>query len=266
MKHDPLILVTRSGGEGRQLARALQDQGLRAEHFAPVALAGPEDPEACRLELLSALPCDRLIVPSAEALRQAVALVGSEPLAANALIVPGPGTARVARELGFDRVDFPPSGGTSEHILRLPSLHEVSGLRLLVLAAAGGRETLGRELARRGAQVQRLHVYRRLSQPIPPRLEADLLASPELITLLASGGALGALEAALGSAAWAHLACGLMIAPSVRVATLARAAGAARVELADGADHDSMLRALARARSDLRVCVTLESSTGKLSP
>lgn len=266
MKRDAFILVTRSGAEGRQLARVLQDQGLRAEHFAPVALAGPEDPEACRLELLAALPCDRLIVPSAEALRQAVALVGREPLAATALIVPGSGTARIARELGFDRVEFPPSGGTSEHILRLPLLREVSGLRLLVLAAAGGRETLGRELARRGAKVQRLHVYRRLSQPIPPRLEAELRASRDMITLLASGGALAALEAALASAAWAHLACGLMIAPSVRVATLARAAGAERVEVAEGADHDAMLRALARARSDLRVCVTLGSSTGKLSP
>ncbi|MFW5816495.1 MAG: uroporphyrinogen-III synthase [Wenzhouxiangella sp.] len=266
MKHEALILVTRSGEQGLRLCRWLQEKGLRAAHFAPVALAGPEDPQACRLELLSALPCDRLIVPSAEALRQAVALVGREALTGTTLIVPGPGTARLARELGFERVDFPPSGGTSEQILSLPSLQQVSGLRLLVLAAAGGRQTLGRELAGRGAKVRRLHVYRRLSQPIPARLEADLLASPEVITLLASGGAMGALEAALGSAAWTHLAGGLMIAPSLRVATLARAAGAGRVEVADGADHDAMLRALARARSDLRVCVTLDSSTGRLSP
>ncbi|NDY94456.1 uroporphyrinogen-III synthase [Wenzhouxiangella limi] len=259
MKRDALILVTRSGDDGARLCRALQAHDFRARHFAPVRLDGPEDPERCRRELLSALPCDRLIVPSAEALRQAAALVGVEPLAGIALIVPGAGTARIARALGFTNVSHPASGGTSEQILRLPCLREADGLRVLVLAAAGGREALGRELDRRGATVQRLHVYRRLRQPIPSKLQAELLGCPEVITLLASGGALAALEAALGPAAWTHLASGLMIAPSPRVATLARAAGGDQVELADGADDASMLRALARARSDLQVCVTLES-------
>lgn len=262
MKHDALILVTRSGDEGRQLCRLLKDRHKRVEHFAPVTLAPAENPALCRRRLLSALPCDRLIVPSAEALRQAVALAGIEPLAGLALIVPGAGTARVARELGFVDVTHPPDGGTSEQILRLPSLQGVDGLRVLVLAAAGGRGEIGRELARRGAEVERLHVYRRLRQPVPPGLEAELLVCAAPITLLASGGALVALEAALKPATWTHLVCGLMIAPSMRVATLARAAGAEQVEVADGADHPSMLRALARARSDMKDCVTLGECTG----
>ncbi|MFP4209288.1 MAG: uroporphyrinogen-III synthase [Wenzhouxiangella sp.] len=257
MNSETLVLVTRFGPEGDRLARILSDQGLPAAHFAPVELAGPEDPAACRARLLALLPCDRLIVPSAEALRQAVVLVGVVPLAELPLIVPGAGTARAARELGFVDVSYPDRGGTSEDILDLPQLDAVDGLKVLVLAAAGGRRDIGRELARRGATVERLHVYRRLPADPPAGLESRLLACTDPVTLLASGGALAGLEAALGPAAWSHLLTGLMVAPSARVAVLARAAGADRVETATGADHAAMLQALALARRDLGVCVTL---------
>jgi uroporphyrinogen-III synthase len=262
MKHNPLILVTRSGNEGRELCRLLASGSCRVEHFAPVTLAGPEHPGRCRRQLLSALPCDHLIAPSAEALRQAVDLVGIEQLARLSLIVPGEGTARIARALGFHDVNHPQLGGTSEDILRLPELEAVHGRRVLVLAAAGGREEIGRELTRRGAVVERLHVYRRMRQPIPKALEVKLLQCPDPITLLASGGALAALKEALEPATLDHLIAGLMIAPSARVADLARAAGGVKVEAAEGADHESMLRALARARSDVKVCVTLGAGSG----
>ncbi|MEE4638720.1 MAG: uroporphyrinogen-III synthase [Wenzhouxiangella sp.] len=262
MKINPFILVTRSGEEGRELCRMLASGGCRAEHFAPVTLAGPEDRERCRRQLLSALPCDHLIAPSAEALRQAAALAGIEQLARLSLIVPGEGTARVARALGFRHINHPPLGGTSEDILRLPVLEAVRDQRVVVLAAAGGRPEIGRELSRRGAVVERLHVYRRLRQPIPPVLEDQLLQCPDPITLLASGGALAALKETLAQETWEHLIVGLMIAPSARVADLARAAGGMKVEAANGADHESMLRALVRSRSDMKDCVTLGSGSG----
>jgi len=249
--------VTRSGEPGQTLCRLLRDQKENVEYFSPVRLEGPEHPGACRDELLALLPCDRLVVPSSEALRQAVALVGIERLCSHELIVPGRGTAEVAETLGFQKIVYPSTGGTSEDILNLPALQSVAGLRIAILAAEGGRVMLGRELSERGAAVSRLHVYRRVPLTVPRTLEARLLASGNPITLLASGGALAGLESALSAAAWSHVLAGRMVAPSSRVATLARASGAGHVEVAEGADNASILRALARVHRNPDVCGTL---------
>lgn len=258
MNSETVILVTRSGSEGADLCRSLERSGLRALHFSPVLLTGPENPAGCQRELSALLPCDRLIAPSAEALRQAVSLVGIDRLRDLPLFVPGRGTGEVATSLGFERVFHPPKGHTSENILDLPALSQVQGLSVVILAAKGGRQAMDRELTKRGARVSRLHVYQRRPATPPSDLDKNLLGFSSTITLLASGGALNALESALSGAAWSHLASGLMIAPSLRVATLARAAGVERVEVARGADHGSMLTALAGARRDLGVCVTLD--------
>jgi uroporphyrinogen-III synthase len=257
----PLILVTRSGAAGEALCRSLREHGETAEVFSPVRLEGPEDAPACRQSLLAMLPCDRLIAPSAEALRQAVSLVGIAPLRDHSLIVPGEGTAKVASELGFAKVSYPLSGGTSEDILDLPALQSVDGLQIVVLAAEGGRRTLGQELIKRGARVSRLHVYRRVPVAAPEDLEAGLMTAASVITLLASGGALSGLESAMSPAAWSHLLSGIMVAPSARVAAMARRSGAAHVEVAAGADDESMLSALNRARRNRYVCGTLGSKS-----
>ena len=257
MTEAPLILVTRSGAAGEALWRSLRERGEHAELFSPVSLEGPEDARACRQALLGLLPCDRLVAPSAEALRQAVSLVGIEPLQDHGLIVPGEGTSEVASELGFTKVSYPSSGGTSEDMLSLDALQSVDGLKIVVLAAEGGRRTLGRELRERGADVTRLHVYRRVPVPVPLELEERLLASGSVITLLASGGALTGHESAMGSAVWSHVLSGIMVAPSPRVAAMARAAGAAHVEVAAGANDGAMLSALKHARRHWGVCGTL---------
>ena len=261
MQSSPLILVTRIGAAGQALRDRLLALGFQAEHFSPVRLIGPVDPAACRRELLAALPCDRLIVPSAEAMHRAVELVGIECLKNLPLIVPGRGSARLAEQSGFVDIAFPESGGTSEEILKLAGLQRVAGLRIVILAAADGRRTLGRQLAERGANVTRLHVYQRAPAPVPEDLEPRLLASESPITFLASGGALRALEGALQPATWSHLVSGAMVAPSERVATMARADGVHRVEVACGADDQAMIDAFTRMRQSGDVCGTLGPNT-----
>ena len=258
MVNEALILVTRTGEEGQSLADSLRAAQLQVRHFAPVVLAGPEDEAVCRQALLAALPVDLLVAPSAQALRESIALVGIDILADLALVVPGRGTAEVARALGFRRVMHPTGGGTSEEILALPALQQVEGRRVLILAAAGGRTVIQQRLAERGAAVERLHVYRRLPQSVPEALAAELGTAADPIVLLASGGALQALFGTLARSTWSQLCAGLMIAPSERVAAQAREYGAEHVVSAAGADHQSMLRALASARKDLDVCGTLE--------
>lgn len=245
------VLVTRSGRDGRALAERLGAGPLSVSHYAPVALHGPSDPDAVRRELQTLLPADRLVAPSAEALRQLVKLVAPNRLARTPVVVPGRGTARVAAALGFDRVHAPDRDGTSERILDLPILRSVAGLRVLILAAAGGRRLIQETLAQRGAEVHRVHVYRRLPVPAPAELLETLAATDDLVTFLASGGALDGLREQLSAAAWQTLTAGLVIAPSSRVADLARAAGCRHTVAAAGADDASMLAALGRARPEL---------------
>ena len=260
MVNDALILVTRTGEEGQSLADMLRTAQVQVRHFAPVVLAGPEDAAACRQALLAALPVDLLVAPSAQALRESVALVGIDILADLALVVPGEGTAELARSLGFQKVIHPPGGGTSEEMLALPALQQVEGRRVLILAAAGGRTVIQQRLAERDAAVQRLHVYRRVPQSVPEALAAELGTAADPIVLLASGGALQALAGTLARSTWSQLCAGLMVAPSERVAAQAREHGAQHVVCASGADHQSMLRALASVRKDLDVCGTLDKS------
>lgn len=251
MMTDLRILVTRSGESGVQLGARLAALGLRVVRYAPVEPGPVDDTQALGQKLLAVLPVDILLVPSAEALRQLAVLLDPPSWGAALTVVPGPGTAAVARRLGFTRVRFPLDEGSSERILELPDLAEVGGKRVLIAAAAGGRKLIETSLAQRGAVVATLEVYqRRLVPPGAGIIQA--LAQPEpVVTLLASGGALEALRCQLPEHCWQRLAAQPMIAPSSRVARLAEVAGCVEVSVAAAADDHSMLAELARLRPEL---------------
>lgn len=238
------ILVTRSGVGGRQLAAVLEDHGVPVIHYAPVRLDAPADPAATRKQLLDCLPIDVLVAPSAEALRQLAELVTHPELGAPLIVVPGPGTASTGARLGFSGIRFPDRAGDSEHILNLPELKQVAGARVLIAAAAGGRDLIETRLRERGAEVRRLEVYRRVATLPAPEVIDRILDEDPLITLLASGGALLGLKQQLPQTCWQTVAAQALVAPSPRVAELAIEAGCARVSVAAGADDGAMLAAL----------------------
>jgi uroporphyrinogen-III synthase len=244
MASDSLILITRSGEPGRALCARVEALGFRALHCSPVALTGPADAEATAARLAASLPADRIIITSPEGIRQAVALVGRASLADCLVIVPGPGSAAIAHELGLEQVLCPNSTGNSEAMLALPELEDISGARILILAAAGGRRLLEKVLAERGADVERVHVYRRLQHALPDDLDKTLQQAGPVITLASSAGALEGLHTQMSDSSWNRLTQGLMIVPSERVAELAAALGCLRVRNAGGADDEAMLNCL----------------------
>ena len=239
-----LVLVTRTGLAGEELVRRLRGAGWNAIHCPPVQLAGPVDEQAVAESLASLLPVDRIIMTSGEAIAQTATLIGSDTVADTPVIVPGPGSALQARERGFRNVLSPPTAGNSEAMLTLPELDKVDGLSVLILAAAGGRRLLESELRRRKATVHRVHVYRRLDQPLPEGLEQSIQGAAGLVTLISSGGALEALEKRLSADVWSRVAAGRVVVPSQRVLDLAVDKGCLDVVNAGGADDDSMLAAM----------------------
>jgi uroporphyrinogen-III synthase len=238
------VLVTRSAPGGELLCRRLAESGWRVIYGPPIRLEPASDPDATAARLHQLLPADRVILTSSRAVEEALRLIPPELLAAASVIVPGPGTARVARRLGLAPVLHPEHAGTSEDLLKLPALQHLSGLRVVILAAHGGRRFLGEALAERGAQVERVHVYRRVEQALPPELLAADRTSEPVITLISSGAVLESLHRQLPDRLWKKLLGWPIVVPSARIARQAASLGCACIIEAGRADDDAMIESL----------------------
>ncbi|WP_376696730.1 uroporphyrinogen-III synthase [Wenzhouxiangella sp. EGI_FJ10305] len=247
MSEKTLVLITRTRPAAQQLAERVAELGLEPYECAPFRLQPPERPATVADDLATALPADRVILTSHEAVRQAVSLVGAAALNRSLIIVPGQGTASIARELGLDNVIFPERHGTSEAVLGMPELRDVEGLEILILAAAGGRSLMGEVLERRGAAVERIHVYRRVPCELPPDASERICATKSLVTLGASLEAVAGLVDRLPDAARKRVFQALLVVPSQRVAEHAEKLGFRHCVAAGGASDDAMMARLERS-------------------
>ena len=249
MSVTPLVLVTRTESAGEDLAGKVAEMGKDVLHCAPFALEPPENAKEVASQLEALLPADLVIITSQEGVRRSVELVGAKSFARALVVVPGEGTARLARELGFANVIYPSRHGTSEAMLALPELREVDGLNVLILAAEGGRGLMGKMLEDRGAAVDRIHVYRRIRQDMPGDLAVKVRDAEWVITLAASWEAVAGLAEAVPDDVLQLIKSGSLIAPSRRVAERAASIGFQRCTIAAGADDEAMLNELRRLTS-----------------
>ncbi len=156
----------------------------------------------------------------------------------------GAGTARALARHGIDAISPPHQAMHSEGLLALPEWNDITGPVGLV-TAPGGRGIIPAGLARRGLEIRRAEVYRRL----PPRLDARhrhaLMQSPApRAALISSAEALdGALDA-LPEDGRRQLLDSLAVTCSPRLAELARARGFLRVTTACAPTAAAMLDAL----------------------
>lgn len=133
---------------------------------------------------------------------------------------------------------------TSESLLSLPAFADLASQRVLIVQGEGGRELLSPLMQQRGARVDNLICYRR---SVPPQLAGQwqaIAAQPLQAVLISSGEGL---QNWLGLPGVEQYRPCLLIAPSERVATQARAAGFLRVIAAENASDTAMLAALQAA-------------------
>lgn len=150
----------------------------------------------------------------------------------------GAGTAEVLEDRLAVHAQAPASdqGDTSEALLQLPALQHLDEQRLLLVAGVGGRTLLSETLARRGAKLTRLEVYRRvLVPPIEPA--AGYLAKGDYAALVVTSGEL--LEHLAGWCTVAALNQPLIVS-SQRLATLAQTLGYRHVLVAQGATPSAL--------------------------
>ena len=238
------VVTTRPSGQGVNLCRALRRRRFKAWNLPAVRLLPTANPDAARDALARAVTGDAMIFTSPAAVRHALALwPSSDSLDADILAV-GAATARTLRRAGLGPVTVPQQAST-EGLLALDVLAGVSDKRIAIVGAPGGRALLGNSLAERGAQVQRVNVYRRG----PARLDARHWraierSQPPLLVTLTSAQAVGMLAERLPVAAWRHLRSAIALASSPRLARLASQLGFAGVRQADSATDADLLAAI----------------------
>lgn len=242
------VVVTRPGEPGERLVALLRESGCEVIHLPGMELAPVLDTGRAAADLSQRLDANLWVLTSANAVGFARELLGADWPARSGpgFAAPGEATtaALVASGVARERVVVPGAGHTSEALLREPELQQMTGRRVVILNAAGGRDLLQRELAARGAAVESVHVYRR----VPPRLDTrtlQALAHGEgLTTVWTSATAMAELRASLPAACWRNLLAGRQIVPSARLEAEIRGHGAAAVVVASAPDNDALRQAV----------------------
>lgn len=243
------VLVTRPEPAAARLADAFAAEGAVVHRVPALAIAPVEDTRSAeRLrDRLADVPV--IVFTSVNAVEGFFGRVpGAVPdrLPAAVLAV-GRATAEALRARGVAGVHTPSGRFDSEGLLSCPQLRarQVGGRIVAVVKGEGGRDLLGKELARRGAEVVEANVYRRRA---PDRLAAMLEAvrgSVDIVTVTSAE----ALENLAGAAPWtaSWLSDRMLVTASERVAGIARARSLSRIAVAAGADPASIVDASACA-------------------
>jgi uroporphyrinogen-III synthase len=151
----------------------------------------------------------------------------------------GPVTAEVMRAQGLE-AKMPNSQFDSEGALQMPELQNISGKKILIWRGVGGRETLASTLRERGAEVIYAELYQRL---IPEYDEQQWQQALELKPLLLVSSGQG-LEAIAAQQPRISDKVRGIIAPSSRVAELAKSLGFEEIQIAASAQDADMIMAV----------------------
>jgi uroporphyrinogen-III synthase len=206
------VLVTRPAHQAENLCRLIEAEGGTAVRLPLLTVEPGVHAAEARKRLAAGHDC--WIFTSANAVRLA------QPLASGPwperLAAVGPATAAAIAAAGHAGAAVPLTGASSEALLALPEFQKVNGLRVLLVTGEGGRDLLERELAARGAAVERAEVYRRVPLPYPPEAVSAALRKSDVI-IVTSGEALEHLFRLVPEGSRAALLKKPLVVPAARV-------------------------------------------------
>ncbi len=242
------IAVTRPAAQCASLAAAIERRGGEALVVPLIEIVPIADSDEIRAVRSKLGDFQLAFFVSPNAVVHGLAALGGKAdwPAGLAVAGVGAGTRRALEAQGFGHVVVPTEGADSEAVLALPefSAAALAGRRLLIVRGDGGRDLLGAEAARRGAEVSYLACYRRR----PPRqgvgalLEAARNGRLDALTVTSSE-ALDNLERLIGAAGIAALAALPLFAPHPRIAERAGHLGFTTIATTAAGD-DGMLAGL----------------------
>ncbi|MBU1190909.1 MAG: uroporphyrinogen-III synthase [Gammaproteobacteria bacterium] len=241
------IVVTRPAHQAEALCQLLEAAGACALRFPVIEIQPAKNPSALQVQLQRLSAYDTAIFISANAVEQTFALLPPQNWPAQVKIAAvGSATARRLEEHGLVVTSCPASGFSSEALLALPEFQQLQGRRILILRGEGGREQLRDALVARGAQVDYLELYRRVtasSDPAP--LLTQWQAGAIDAVLLTSAEGLRSLQAIIGTLGMQLLRSTCMVVAHARIRDLAKSLGhSGAVVVAADATDAAMLEAL----------------------
>ncbi len=207
------VAVTRPAVQAAPLCLLLEQHGAAVVRLPMQAIEPARQSIQIERALSAAQAADLWIFTSANAVRHARSLFGTEwPLT----IAVGPATAAALRLRGEHPVVVPTHQHNSEGVLALPELQDVRGKRIALITGEGGRDSIETALGARGADVQRIAVYRRVNLPYAPEHIQTTLTAVQAI-IVTNGEALQQLVARTPEAAQRALLSKQLVVPSQRV-------------------------------------------------
>lgn len=223
------VVVTRPRAQSESLIRWIEDLGGEVLDFPVLATRAVDGPVPQR-SLAGLAEFDLVIFISANAVRHFLPDIlgeGGWPRGVATGAV-GAATARAMSALGVNPDLIPETEFTSEGLLALPELADVSDRRILIVRGEGGRETLAETLQQRGAQLAYAEVYRRCLPDTDPAPLADWLQQQRVnFIVITSGEGLKNLFTLMGSRWRRALRQARFIVFSRRLAAAARDLGIA---------------------------------------
>ena len=225
-------MVTRTEPGASVQAEALRAAGFEAR-ICPLLCV-----ECCDLHRSSARTPDIVLFMSVHAVRCGLNDVRNLLDAARCFAVGG-ATADALRAQGIE-ANVPKAGDTTEGLLALPELQELSDCHAIIVRGEGGREKLAEELDARGAQVECLNVYRRVRNRSRMMDLQNVLQDADTVVIGSGDGA-----RALSDLVAKDRRGGLhLIVPSERVAQLVLDLGFAEPSISDGASDEAVISCL----------------------
>lgn len=238
------IAVTRTGAKGEALAQAVQGARGRPLNLPVIDFAPCPNRVAAQALLAQLNWVDIAIFTSVPAVNHCFELLTEPWPVRTTCIAVGPATREALVAQGVADVVCPDEY-TSEGVLVLPELLDLTGKRVLIPGAPGGRDLLQRELSGRGAVVLAPMVYRR-APAVSTSLELQQVLSERgpLLLVATSGTTVEYLFLLAGPFSERLFELPMVVA-SERVATVAKNLGVQQVVNAGGADTESLIRGMA---------------------
>lgn len=236
------VLVTRPASQAEEICPSLEALGCDVIRQPLLAIEAVAETPVLKSQFMNIDLYDVVIVISRNAAEMGLMQLDQYwpqwPVEIDWVAI-GPVTAAVLSAQGL-AVSMPAGQFDSEGALRLPELTDVADKKILIWRGVGGRETLASTLTERGATVTYAELYQRLVPEYDEQQWKQTLACNPLL-LVSSGQGLEAIAAQQPKIAESVRG---IIAPSLRVAELAKSLGFSKIQIAASAQDVDMLVAV----------------------
>jgi len=238
------VISLRPVGQHAAVRRAAARAGMGCIAVSTMRIA-PGDDATTRARLRDALAAPIVVFTSPNAVHGAARLATLRASRKRTVCAIGAGTAAALQRAGIGDVLVPPRAD-SDALLSLDALRDVSGMRIGLVTAPGGRDRIAPVLRSRGADVVRADVYAREPMPPPARAWHTLReARGHLAIALSSSDALATFLAHAPPDLLAKVRTARVLAGSERLAGEARRLGFADIRLAASARPADLVDAVA---------------------